>query len=92
MNWSKFKLKKICTVYHVTDSYHFNGKHSAGSYLNTILQILDNYDLVVESTLFRYNLFEDHFIARFMRTNLAGVDIICAIDFELTTLEIKVIE
>lgn len=92
MNWSKFKLKKIFTVYHVTDSYHFNGKHSAVSYLNTIQQLLDNYDLLKESTLLRYNLFEDHFIARFMRTNPTGFDIICAIDFESTTLEIKVIE
>ena len=39
MNWSKFKLKKICTVYKVTDSYHFNGKHKANSYLNSIVQM-----------------------------------------------------
>ena len=92
MNWSKFKLKKICTIFQVSDSYHFNCKHSARSYLNTIQIILDNYDLLDGATLAGYCKYDDHFIATFTRTNPAGNDFLCQIDFDTTTLSIIVIE
>lgn len=92
MNWSKFKLKKICTVYKVTDSYHFNGNHNADSYLKTIVQMLTFYDLTNGVKLLRYTRHVKFFKATFFRVNPSGVDIECEIDFDTTTLSIKVIE
>lgn len=92
MNISKFKLKKICTEYKVTDSYHFNDKHSACSYLDSIAEILIDFDLTDEIILSCYDLSEFHFTATFTRMNASGVDIECEIDFDTTTLLLKVIE
>ena len=90
MNWSKFKLKKICTVYKVTDSYHFNGNHNADSYLKTIVQILTIYDLTNGVKLSGYIRHVDFFKATFLRMNSLGVDVDCEIDFKTTTLTITV--
>ncbi len=92
MNWSKFKLKKICTVYQVTNSYFFNDINNADSYLNSIVQILTIYDLTNGIKLSGYIQNKDNFIATFIRMNPSGVDIECVIDFQSTTLTIKVIE
>ena len=90
MNWSKFKLKKICTVYQVTDSYFFNDKHKADSYLNSIVQILTIYDLTNGVNLSGYIRHVDFFKATFLRMNSLGVDVDCEIDFKTTTLTITV--
>lgn len=92
MNWSKFKLKKISTVYQVTDSYHFNDKHNADSYLNSIAQILINFDLSNGVSLSGYIQNKDNFIATFIRMYPDGYDIVCQIDFKSTTLTITVKE
>lgn len=92
MNWSKLKLKKICTVYQVTDSYHFNDKHNADSYLNSIAQILIIYDLTDGIKLSGYIVKDECFIATFIRMNPSGVDLECVIEFDTTTLTIIVIE
>lgn len=92
MTWSKFKLKKICTVYKVTDSYHFNDKHNADSYLNSIGQILSTFDLSDALRLSGYILHVKFFKATFLRLNPKGFDIKCKIDFSTTTLTITVIE
>ena len=92
MNWSKFKLKKICTVYQATDSYHFNDKHKTDSYISSIVEILTFSDLTYGVKLSGYNLYEDQFIATFIRRNPAGVDVECEIDFKTTTLTITVKE
>ena len=92
MNCSKFKLKKICTVYQVIDSYHFNDKHSFDSYLKTIVQILTRYDLTTGVELKCYKLYDAHFDATFERFNCLGVDIECTINFLKTTLTITVKE
>lgn len=92
MNWSKFKLKKICTVYQVTNSYFFNDKHNADSYLNSIAQILTIYDLTDGIKLSGYIVNDECFIATFLRMNPLGVDIECVINFQSTTLTITVKE
>lgn len=92
MNLSKFKLKKIYTVYQVTDSYHFNSNHNADSYLKIIVQILTIYDLTNGVKLLKYTRHVDFFKATFLRTNPLGVDIDCEIDFKSTTLTITVKE
>lgn len=92
MNLSKFKLKKIHTVYQVTNSYFFNGKHCPGSYLKSIVEIITTYDLKHGTISSGYKLYEDHFTATFTRMNPLGVDIDCEIDFETTTLTITVKE
>lgn len=88
----KFKLKKISTGYQVTNSYFFNNKHNAESYLNSIRQILDFYDLFDGVKLSGYLRHVDFFKATFKRINLFGFDIDCEIDFETTTLTITVKE
>lgn len=90
MNLTKFKLKKISTVYQVTDSYHFNDKHNAYSYIKTIQSLLDKYHLLDESILSGYIHNKYHFIASFVRMNPSGDDIVCEINFEKTTLTITV--
>ena len=92
MNWSKFKLKKISTVYQAIDSYHFNGNHNADSYLNSIEQILTTFDLSDGVSLSGYIQNKDNLTATFIRTYPLGVDIECVINFQSTTLTIKVIE
>ena len=92
MTWSKFKLKKIYTVYQVTDSYHFNDKHSFDSYLKTIVQILTQYDLTTGVEFKFYKLYDDHFDATFERVNCLCVDIECVINFQSRTLTITVKE
>lgn len=92
MNWSKLKLKKICTVYKLTDSYHFNGNHNAYSYIKTIQSLLDKYHLLDNSILSGYIHNKYHFIASFVRMNPLGDDIVCEINFETTTLTITVKE
>lgn len=92
MNWSKLKFKKICTVYQVTNSYHFNDKHNADSYLNSIVQILIIYDLTNGVKLSGYIRHVDFFKATFIRMNPLGVDVDCVINFETTTLTITVKE
>ena len=92
MNCSKFKLKKICTVYQVTDSYHFNDKHSACSYLNTIQLLLDNYDLSDGRKCTGWEMTRDHFKTTVYRRDRFDCQIDCEINFEKTTLTIKVNE
>lgn len=92
MNLTTFNIKKICTVYRVTNSYYFNSKHNADSYLNSIEQILIFYDLTDEFTLSGYIQRADSFIATFICTNPFGVDIECVINFRSTTLTITVKE
>ena len=92
MNLSEFKLKKICTVYQVTDSYHFNGNHNADSYLNSIGQIISTFDLSGGVSLSGYIQNEDYLIATFIRMYPFGVDIDCVINFQSTTLTITVKE
>lgn len=92
MNSLKFKLKKIFTVYKVTDSYHFNGNHNDDSYLKTIEQMLIFYDLTNGVKLLRYKRHDKFFKATFIRINLSGVDIECEIDFDTKTLMIVIIE
>ena len=92
MNWSKFKLKKICTVYQATDSYHFNGNHNADSYINSIVEILTFPDMTNGVKLLRYTRHVDFFKATFIRRNPAGVDVECEIDFKTTTLTIAIKE
>ena len=92
MNWSNFKLKKICTVYQVTDSYHFNDKNKTDSYLNSIEQILTTLDLSKGVILSGYIQNKDNLNATFIRTLPFGVDIDCVINFQSTTLTITVKE
>ena len=92
MNWSKFKLKKICTVYQVTDSYHFNGNHNADSYLKTIVQILTIYDMTNGIISSGYEMNDAFFKSTFIRMSPLGVDVECVIDFQSTTLTITVKE
>ena len=92
MNWSKFKLKKICTIYQVTNSYFFNDKHNADSYLISIAQIFTLYELSDGVELSEYELDDDFFKATFIRINPSGVDIECVIDFDTKTLMIVIKE
>lgn len=90
MNWSKFKLKKICTVYQVTDSYHFNNKHSAGSFLNTIQSLLDNYYLSEGRKCSSWEMTSDYFRTTVYKRDRFDCQIDCEINFEKTTLTITV--
>lgn len=90
MNWSKFKLKKICTVYQVKDSYHFNDKHNADSYLNTIQTILDYYDFSQGRELSSFEITSQYFKTTVYRRNHSDNQIDCQIDFHTTTLTITV--
>lgn len=90
MTWSKFKLKKIITVYQVTDSYHFNGNHNADSYLNTIQSLLDNYCLSEGRRCSGYELTRDYFKTTVCRRDRFDCQIDCEINFEKTTLTITV--
>lgn len=92
MNWSKFKLKKICTVYQVTDSYHFNDKHSAGSFLNTIEPLLDKYDLLEGRKCSGWEMTSDYFKTTVYKRDRFDCQIDCEIDFKKTTLTITVKE
>lgn len=92
MNWSIFKLKKIYTVYQVTDSYHFNDKHSADSYINTIKHILDNYCLLEGRKLSGWEMTRDHFKITVYRRDSYDCQIECEIKFEETTLTLTLIE
>ena len=88
----KFKLKKISTVYQLTNSNLFNNKHNAESYLNSIRQILDCYGLSDGVKLSGYLRQVDFFKATFKRMNIFDVDIYCEIDFATTTLTITIKE
>lgn len=90
MSLLKFELKKIFSIYQITDSYHFNDKHNADSYLKTIVQILSEHDFLQGTKLSEYNLYDDTFHATFDRINPLGVDIECRIDFNITTLTIAI--
>ena len=90
MNWSKFKLKKISTVYQVIDSYHFNDKHNAYSYFNTIQTILDNYDMLDGRELSGCEMTSEYFKTTVYRRNHSDNQIDCQIDFHTTTLTITV--
>lgn len=92
MNWSKFKLKKICTVYQVTDSYYFNNKHSAGRFLNLIELIIDKYDLLEGRKCSGWEMTSDYFKTTVYKRDRFDCQIDCEIDFEKTTLTITVKE
>ena len=94
MNWSKFKVKKISSIYQVTNSYFFDATHNAGTYLKVIEHILNICDLLEGFSLsgYRYKLNKDNFTATLIRKYPLGDDIECVIDFKTTTLTIKVIE
>ena len=92
MNLSKFKLKKICTVYQLTDSYYFNDKHSSGSFLNTIEPLLDKYDLLEGRKFSNFEMTSEYFKTTVYRRNNSDSQIECQIDFSTTTLTITVKE
>lgn len=92
MNWLKFKLKKICTVYQVTNSFFFNENHSSACYLNSIAQILIIYDLSEGIKLSGYTVNDECFSVTFLRTDTSGVDVECVINFQTTTLTITIKE
>ena len=92
MNWSKFKFKKICTVYQVTDSYHFNNKHSAGSFLNTIESLLDKYCLLEGRKCSGWKMTSEYFRTTVYKRDRFDCQIDCEINFETTTLTITVKE
>lgn len=92
MNCSKLKLKKICTVYQVTDSYHFNDKHSVVSFLNTIEPLLDKYDLLEGRKCSSFEMTSDYFKTTVYKRDRFDCQIDCEIDFKKTTLTITVKE
>lgn len=92
MNLSKFKLKKIHTVYQTTNSYFFNGKHNADSYLNLIEKILNHYDLLDGRKLSGWEMTSEYFRTTVYRRNHSDNQIDCEIDFETTTLTITIKE
>lgn len=92
MNVLKFKSKKIHTVYQVTHSCYFNDKHNAGTYLNVIEQILNNYDLLDGRKLSGWVMTGDNFKTVVYRRNNLECQIDCEIDFKSTTLTITIKE
>lgn len=92
MNLSNFKLKKILTIYQVTNSYFFNNKHNADSYLKRIEQILNHYDLLDGRELLGHVMTSEYFKTVVYRRNLSDNQIDCEIDFDTTTLTIVVKE
>lgn len=92
MKLLKIKIEEDTTEYQVTDSYYFNDKHKAESYLIIIVTILKFFDLTDGVSLSGYIQNKDNFIATFLRKNPSGVDVECEINFEKTTLTITVKE
>lgn len=92
MNWLKFKLKKICTIYQVTNSFFFNENHSSACYLNSITQILKIHNLTEGIKFTGYTENDECFSATFLRTDPSGDDIECVINFQTTTLTITIKE
>lgn len=90
MTCLKIKLEKDIIEYQVTDSYRFNDKHNADSYLNSIGTILKFFELIDGVSFSGYIQNEDNFIATFIRTYPYGHDIVCQIDYKSTTLTITV--
>lgn len=88
MNWSKFELKTIYSIFQVTNSYFFNDKHNAGTYLNVIEQILKDYDLLEGRKCSGWEMTSDFFKTVVYRRNNLDFQIDCEIDFETTTLTI----
>lgn len=90
MNVLKFKSKKIHTVYQVTHSCYFNDKHNAGTYLNTIQSLLDNYCLSEGRKCSGWEMTGDYFKTVVYRRNNLDCQIDCKIDFKSTTLTITI--
>lgn len=90
MNMSNFKLKQVFSEFQVTNSCYFNDKHNAGTYLNVIEQILNYYDLLEGRKLSGYEMTSEYFRTVVYRKNRLDFQIDCEIDFETTTLTIKV--
>lgn len=90
MNMSKFKLKKIYTVYQITSSCYLDDKQNAGNYLNIIEQILNHYDLLDGRELPGWEMTPEYFKTTVYRRNHSDNQIDCEIDFETTTLTIIV--
>ena len=90
MNLTKLKVKKISTAYQVKDSYHFNDKHNAGSYLNTIESLLDKYCLLEGRKCSGCKMTSDYFRTTVYKRDRFDSQIDCEINFETTTLTITV--
>ena len=90
MNLSKFKLKQVYLEFQVTNSCYFNDTHNACTYLNVIEQILNYMELLDGRKCSSFEITSEYFRTVVYRRNRSDFQIDCEIDFETTTLTIKV--